>query len=165
VSSGLHRADRGLLIVCFSLCAPVYHDRQIRRRSTEKPAIAAVRFTCLHPPQHVLNPTLFHRSQAMRTSKTISVRLPVIEAESIEAAAREAGLSLNSYARSMLNRERVDNTVALSLLHKQIESQREEIGSDLSELRREIEGLRDMLKSYNSLSTQIIAKLSQRQGG
>jgi len=101
----------------------------------------------------------------MRTSKTISVRLPVIEAEAIENAAREAGLSVNSYARSMLNRDRVDNSVALSLLHKQIESQREETASSLSDLRREISELRDLLKNYSSLTSQIISKLSQRQGG
>jgi hypothetical protein len=84
--------------------------------------------------------------------------MPLSEAEAVESAARESGLSINFYARSMLNREHVETSVAVSSLQKLVEAQREEI----QEARREIAELKEIVKRYNEISVQIISKLNSK---
>jgi hypothetical protein len=91
-------------------------------------------------------------------SKTISIRMPIVEANSVERSADEAGLTINSFVRSMLNREHVETSVAISALQKTIEAQREEI----QEARREIAELKEIVKRYNEISVQIISKLNSK---
>jgi uncharacterized protein YaaR (DUF327 family) len=91
-------------------------------------------------------------------SKTISIRMPIVEANSVERSADEAGLTINSFVRSMLNREHVETSVAISALQKTIEAQREEI----QEARREIAELKELVKRYTEISVQIISKLNSK---
>jgi hypothetical protein len=77
--------------------------------------------------------------------------MPLSEAEAVESAARESGLSINFYARSMLNSERVETAVSISSLRDEIQ-----------EARREIAELKEIVKRYNEISVQIISKLNSK---
>jgi hypothetical protein len=77
--------------------------------------------------------------------------MPLSEAEAVESAARESGLSINFYARSMLNRERVETAVSISSLRDEVQ-----------EARREIAELKELVKRYNEISVQIISKLNSK---
>jgi hypothetical protein len=77
--------------------------------------------------------------------------MPLSEAEAVESAARESGLSINFYARSMLNRERVETAVSISSLRDEVQ-----------ETRREIAELKELVKRYTEISVQIISKLNSK---
>ena len=87
--------------------------------------------------------------------------MPVGEAQQIEQRAKSSGLSVNSYARSLLNRERVDSAVAIALLHKLLEAQHTESLAIMDEQKRQIAELSERFDKLKSVLQQMIERAAK----
>jgi outer membrane murein-binding lipoprotein Lpp len=98
----------------------------------------------------------FYRRNAMQSSKVLSVRMPKVEIDELTQRARDAGLPIGTYARSVLHRERVDSAAAIAILHRLAQAQHEEVEAKIGKVQGQVETLNARFEKLLNLLKQMM---------